>query len=114
MSTAAVPSPTPTPRAPGLDSSIEIVLPVYNEEDEVAASAMRLRRYLDSRFPFSAVVTIVDNASTDRTWEIARQLADTVPGVGARHLERKGRGRALKEAWSKSQATVVAYMDVDL
>src|SRR5262249_59617551 len=30
------------------------------------------------------------------------------------HLDRKGRGRALREVWSVSTARVVAYMDVDL
>jgi hypothetical protein len=30
------------------------------------------------------------------------------------HLDRKGRGRALRAAWGRSQADVVAYMDVDL
>ena len=30
------------------------------------------------------------------------------------HLDEKGRGRALRAAWSASTAAVVAYMDVDL
>jgi putative flippase GtrA len=59
-------------------------------------------------------VTIVDNASTDDTWRIARQLAATVPGVSALHLDQKGRGRALRAAWARSNAAVVSYMDVDL
>ena len=32
----------------------------------------------------------------------------------ALHLDQKGRGRALRAAWSSSSASVVAYMDVDL
>jgi len=59
-------------------------------------------------------VTIVDNGSSDRTAGIARQLADTLTGVGVLHLERPGRGRALRTAWSRSAAPVVAYMDIDL
>ncbi len=35
-------------------------------------------------------------------------------GVDARHLDQKGRGRALRAAWSASTSRVVAYMDVDL
>ena len=30
------------------------------------------------------------------------------------HLDEKGRGRALRAAWSASEATVLAYLDVDL
>ena len=94
--------------------SVEIVIPVYNEEAALAESVRRLREYLDRRFPFPAVVTIADNASTDGTWACALELAGTVSGVRALHLDEKGRGRALRAAWSASDAAIVAYMDVDL
>ena len=56
----------------------------------------------------------MDNASTDDTFAIASHLAATTQGVAAMHLARKGRGFALRAAWSSSEAPVVAYMDVDL
>ena len=93
---------------------MEIVVPVYNEAEQLARSITALRTYLDTSFPFVATITIADNASTDRTWSIATELASTMDGVGAIHLDQKGRGRALRAAWSESTATVVAYMDVDL
>ena len=93
---------------------VEIVIPVYNEAHTVGERVQTLRRFLDSSFPFSALVTVVDNASTDDTWEVARSLAENTDGVAALRLERKGRGYALREAWSTSRAPVVAYMDVDL
>jgi glycosyltransferase involved in cell wall biosynthesis len=93
---------------------VEIVVPVYNEEAGLEASVLRLRRFLDTSFPFTTTVTVADNASTDRTWGIASDMARRVPGVRAVHLSEKGRGRALRAAWLASEATVVAYMDVDL
>ena len=93
---------------------VEIVVPVYNEAEQLARSITALRTYLDTSFPFVTTVTIADNASTDRTWPIATELASTMDGVGAIHLDQKGRGRALRAAWSRSTASVVAYMDVDL
>jgi putative flippase GtrA len=45
---------------------------------------------------------------------VATDLAAHLPGVAAMHLSRKGRGHALRSAWSTSAAPVVAYMDVDL
>ena len=57
---------------------------------------------------------MADNASTDSTWAIACQLARDLDGVQALQLAEKGRGRALRAAWSGSNAAVVAYMDVDL
>ena len=96
----------------GLD--VEIVIPVYNEERALAASIHRLHRFLESRLPFSWQITIADNASTDITPEIARALAAELDRVCVLRLDDKGRGRALRAAWSASRARVVAYMDVDL
>jgi putative flippase GtrA len=93
---------------------LEIVIPVYNEEQQLTASVTALRTFLDTKFPLSTVVTVVDNASTDDTWTIASRLAASLPGVQALHLDQKGRGRALRAAWTTSRAPVVAYMDVDL
>ncbi len=95
-------------------AAVEIVVPVYNEAAALAASIERLTAYLDDRFPLPWLVTIADNASTDDTWAIACALAGRLPGVQARRLAEKGRGRALRAAWSDSPAPVVAYMDVDL
>jgi len=93
---------------------VEIAVPVFNEEPALAGSVERLHAYLSERFPFTWRITIVDNASTDGTWLVARRLARELPNVDARHLREKGRGRALRAAWSASDATVVAYTDVDL
>ena len=106
---AATIGPDPHPRP-----VVDIVIPVYNEENDLGLSVRRLRSYLDRDFPFEARITIADNASTDRTWLVATRLEREVRGVRAMHLEQKGRGRALRAAWLASDADVVAYMDVDL
>ncbi len=93
---------------------VEIVVPVYNEAANLDASVRTLRKYLTDHFPFTWRITIVDNASTDGTWFRAARLAREVEHVHARHLDRKGRGLALRTTWSASDAQVVAYMDVDL
>jgi glycosyltransferase involved in cell wall biosynthesis len=93
---------------------VDIVVPVYNEERDLARSVVTLHRYVTERFPFSWTITIADNGSVDRTWGIACRLAAELDGVHALHLEEKGRGRALRAAWGSSPAKVVAYMDVDL
>jgi putative flippase GtrA len=103
------------PLAPSsLSPAVDVVVPVHNEETDLEPSVRRLHTYLSDEFPFSARITIADNASTDGTWAIAARLADELPGVRAERLPLKGRGRALKEAWGTSDATVLAYMDVDL
>jgi putative flippase GtrA len=98
----------------GTVPDLEVAMPVHNEEEQLAASVIRLRNFLDESFPLETRIVIVDNASTDDTWAIARHLADALPGVDALHLDRKGRGRALRAAWTRATAPVVAYMDIDL
>jgi len=93
---------------------VDIVVPVRNEERDLAPSVRRLVGFLRESFPFSARITIADNGSTDATWAIADRLARELPEVRAVHMELPGRGRALRAIWSQSEAEVLAYMDVDL
>jgi glycosyltransferase involved in cell wall biosynthesis len=93
---------------------IDIVIPVYNEERDLGPSVRRLHDYLGSEFPFPAVITIADNASRDGTLAVAQSLAKELMRIRVVHLDKKGRGRALRAAWLQSDARVVAYMDVDL
>jgi putative flippase GtrA len=93
---------------------LEVVVPVYNEEADLADSVRRLHSYLRAHLPYSARITIADNASIDDTPRIAAELAEELPDVRVVRLEQKGRGRALNAVWSTSDAAVLAYMDVDL
>src|ERR1700729_3815915 len=61
------------PRRVPLD--VEIIVPVYNEAAQLTDRITALRRFLDDSFPFRTLITVVDNASTDDTDEVARQLA---------------------------------------
>ena len=92
---------------------IDVVIPVFNEEDQLAASVERVLAHLRT-LPWTFQVTVADNASTDQTALIARRLSHTHPEVSVVHLAEKGRGRALKRVWSASESDVLVYMDVDL
>ena len=100
--------------APSSPPTVEIVVPVHNEAAVLEANVERLRRYLAEQFPFSWRITIADSASSDETWTLATRLAAQLPGVQALHVDRVGRGGALRAAWQASDAAVVAYTDVDL
>ena len=93
---------------------VDIVVPVHNEEFDLGRSVRRLHRYVSTQLPFATTITIADNASTDLTAQVAAELADELSGVRVVTLTEKGRGRALRQAWSTSAAAVLAYMDVDL
>lgn len=98
---------------------VDIVVPMYNEQVELGSSIITLVEYLrslaGSAAAFSWCVVIADNASTDRTWQLACSLVASYPDeVRAVRIPRKGRGYALKCTWLASRARVLAYMDVDL
>src|SRR4051795_13187564 len=103
------------PDAPAPRLDVEIVVPVYNEEHTLRPSIERLHEFLSrEEFPLKWQIVIADNASTDRTFEVAQQLCAELQGITVLHLQAKGRGRALRAAWLASPARVVCYMDVDL
>ena len=95
-------------------TSVDIAIPVFNEERVLEQSVTRLVAHLEATFPFDWQIVIADNASTDRTAEIAAALATADERVSHLRLDRKGKGLAVRRAWDASSADVVAYTDVDL
>jgi len=80
---------------------ISVVIPCHNEEDGVRAVIEQMPPIVDE-------ILVVDNASTDRTAEVARDL-------GARVVSetRKGYGRAYKTGFAKARGDVIVTMDGD-
>jgi len=95
-------------------SSVDITIPVLNEQRAIESTLSTLASYLSVECPYDWRITVVDNGSTDRTWSLATSFAAEHSHTRAIRLDRPGRGGALKAAWSTSSADVVAYMDVDL
>ena len=93
---------------------VEITIPVYNEQRDLERSIARLVEFVRGVALFESRIVIADNASTDGTLAVAEELARRHPNVAAVHVPEKGRGRALRAVWTRSEADVVSYMDVDL
>ncbi len=95
-------------------SCLDVTIPVLNEEQAIVSSLGTLASYLDTQCSYDWYITVVDNGSTDRTFDLASSFAAANPRTRVLRLDQRGRGRALKHAWSTSMGDVVAYMDVDL
>ncbi len=95
-------------------ATVDVIIPVYNEEHVLAESVATLRRFLSEGFHHQWRILIADNASTDGTLTVAQELAEEHSDVASLHIPEKGRGRALKASWLGSAADIVSYMDVDL
>jgi glycosyltransferase involved in cell wall biosynthesis len=94
---------------------VDVAIPCYNEEHVLAGSVERVLAFCDDHPEHEWRVVVADNASTDRTLDVARELEAAHPGrVAALSVPVKGRGIALRTAWLTSPADVACYMDVDL
>ena len=94
---------------------INITIPVYNEEKILEQSIFTLNNFLEKEFSeYDWEILIADNASIDKTLEVAKMLKDKYSKVDYIHLDQKGKGRALKKVWTESDADIVTFMDVDL
>jgi glycosyltransferase involved in cell wall biosynthesis len=100
--------------APPATASVDVVVPVHNEQGVLPESIRRLHEYLSASLPLRWRIVIADNASTDETLRLGMALAQDLPNVSLLALREKGRGRALRTAWERSDADVVCYMDADL
>ena len=56
---------------------ISIVIPAYNEEDCVQELARQLTSVMDTLKKYKFEVLIVENGSTDKTWKLLQQIAET-------------------------------------
>jgi glycosyltransferase involved in cell wall biosynthesis len=95
-------------------ATIDVVIPVLNEEHVLERSVRALHAFLTDHMAHSWCIVVADNGSRDRTFEIAKRLETELGSVKADHIPEAGRGRALTRAWLDSSADVVSYMDVDL
>jgi len=95
-------------------ATVDVVIPVLNEAHVLEKSVEAVRRFLIENLPYQWRVVIVENGSIDGTKEVAERLSAIYPNVGFLHLREKGRGRALRYAWTQSRADIVCYTDVDL
>ncbi len=93
---------------------VDIVIPVFNEDQTLKNQIHKLDLFLDSLNQDEYKIIIADNGSTDGTKFIGEELANTIARVSFIAVGVKGVGRALKKAWENSDAEIIGYMDLDL
>lgn len=92
-----------------------ILFPVYNEENRLENGIEKTLAFIKKYMPdFDYVLTIVDNASTDKTGEIAKKLEAENEKVNYICIEEKGVGAAFRAGAANNDCEVIGYMDVDL
>lgn len=94
--------------------SVDIVIPAYNEEAVLEDAVKKVVSLFSKLEKFDWHIVIASNGSLDRTREIGEALERIYPRLTFFHIPKKGRGRALKKAFSESKSSVCAYTDADL
>ena len=95
--------------------SVLIVLPTYNEEKILKSSVLKLLDFCQKNLGnYDWQILIADNGSTDKTPQLVQELTQIYPQVLYFHINKKGRGYALKRSFLGYQADICCYMDVDL
>jgi glycosyltransferase involved in cell wall biosynthesis len=96
--------------------TVEITIPILNEETTLNDQVRKIHKFKEKNLQdFGSVkLVLADNGSTDSTPELARKLANQLSDVEYLRLEQRGVGLALKASWTRSEADIVGYMDLDL
>ncbi len=96
-------------------TTLDVVIPVLNEAHVLEKSVRTVRDYLRANMPYRWRIVVANNGSTDGTDKVAEKLVAAFPGEVAHMLfNQRGRGRALRIAWTESRADICCYTDVDL
>lgn len=95
-----------------LSVDLSVVIPAYNEELRLGRTIADLQAYLDGQ-PLSAEILVVENGSSDRTAEIADDIAARDERVRVIHLLERGKGRAVRAGMLAGAGQVLIAFDAD-
>ena len=95
-------------------SRLSVVLPAYNEELMTAKVCRTLKEILDNE-GISYELVLVDDGSSDGTWNQIEQISEQDPNVTAVHFSRNfGKEAAIVAGLAQASGDAVAVMDCDL
>lgn len=94
---------------------MQLIIPAYNEEHRLPSTLDTLRSHVlaANETPGPVEVIVVDNASTDRTAEVARAADTAVMPVRVVTCAVRGKGAAVRAGALVSTADVVGFLDAD-
>jgi len=92
---------------------LSLIIPAFNEEGRLLDSLEKLASFL-SKQSYASEVLIVENGSTDRSFEIAQAFCKNHPGFFVKHLAGRGKGLAVKWGMLAAKGSYRMMLDADL
>jgi dolichol-phosphate mannosyltransferase len=94
---------------------LSLVLPTYNEGENIQAIIGILSQLLDTVIPGKYELIVVDDNSPDRTWKIATELLPTYPQLRVmRRITERGLSTAVIRGWQVARGEILGAIDADL
>ena len=112
---AAVASANPQGGGQTSTLALSLVIPTFNEGQNLAPLVARLTRLLDPMLPNDYELIVVDDDSPDRTWEQALTLGQTLPQLRVlRRCHERGLSSAVIRGWQVARGRILGVIDADL
>ena len=93
---------------------VSIVIPFYNEDESLPELLAWIERVMNAN-SYTYEVIMVDDGSTDKSWEVVEKLAQNNNKIKAIKFRRNyGKSAALNVAFHKTKGNVVITMDADM
>ncbi|MBZ0100315.1 MAG: glycosyltransferase family 2 protein, partial [Taibaiella sp.] len=97
-----------------MQTDISIVVPLFNEEESLPELAEWIEKVC-TEHGYSYEVIMVDDGSTDNSWQEVLKLSEQNPSIkGIKFQRNYGKSAALNEGFKAAQGNVVFTMDADL
>jgi glycosyltransferase involved in cell wall biosynthesis len=96
-----------------LNPFLSIIIPAYNEEKRLPSTLEQVFHFLEKQ-SFSSDVIVVENGSTDKTFEIAQKFRDQHKNLRLIHNEERGKGGAVQRGVIEAHGEYVFICDADL
>lgn len=93
---------------------ISVVVPLFNEEESLPELVRWIRRVMHTH-EFSYEIILVDDGSTDRSWDVINDLSEEDKSIKGISFNRNyGKSAALHMGFQRCAGEVVITMDADL
>ena len=107
----------PIPQTTSEDCPLKfsLILPTYNEADNIQDIVKILSHLLDQSIAGEYELIVVDDNSPDNTWKLALELTSDYPQLRVmRRVEEKGLSTAVIRGWQVAKGEILGVIDADL